>query len=108
MEGLSLTPRFPCEPEPGPVVVSAVWNAGPRNVVIAFNMNLQPAVLDLTNWSLTHSGGSATPGSAAISGAVITLGFMAFTGVTAIKYLPPPFDVIGVNTRPADAFTEPL
>lgn len=96
-----------------PVPVSATVSAGTNVVVCTFDKPLQAGALDSLNWLIdsNHFGSQLLwlPMSPPIaSGLTVTWpATPAGTGLgpNTIQYVPPPFDVIGLNLLPAAGFT---
>lgn len=91
-----------------PVPILAQWFGFPANhVIVTFNHQLAPGVLDHTNWTAIF-GLQAYAGSAAVAAGNTVNVTMVNAGIGApvnsVTYTPPPFDVRTPHGTPAAGF----
>lgn len=94
--------------EQPPVPISATFSVITGSIVVTFDKALTPdAALDTKLWSARKNSYVRTIANAVASGSTVTMATTqgAFQpGLDVVSYAPPPFDLLGLNGRPVEAF----
>lgn len=95
-------------PPPSPRPAGATWDLLTGNWTVTFDRPLTPGVIDPGNWKMNIGGTLYRGLLASAAGAVVSgTSQPSATGpgvIDTINYLPPPYDVIGVDLTPVIRF----
>ncbi len=100
-------PRFPDPPVP-PVPVGGSYDSLTGSWSVMFDRLLADGVVDAANWHLLRAGGEHEATSAMADGLTVSGTAAIASGVMAIRYSPPPFDVLGADGAAVEGFEWPL